>query len=181
MNFSYISHKKTMSITSFAYRSNLYFVYKESLSRITAFLGVSASKSCEQAFHDWGDHSYVKLNLVEALEKLCLKELELVRKFVKAGYDVSMVKMFCWAYDIQKMYLLVSVCHDKNTRKGNLLMTDELRDLFALHLDSVLKNVRKKEKELVAEPDMLVIDSLKSRKRWIWHSWVDQPYLQWVW
>lgn len=44
-------------------------------------------------------------------------------------------------------------------------MTDELRDLFALHLDSVLKNVRKKEKELVAEPDMLVIDSLKSRKR----------------
>lgn len=34
-----------MSITSFTYRSNLNLVYKESLSRIAAFLGVPVSKS----------------------------------------------------------------------------------------------------------------------------------------
>jgi hypothetical protein len=33
--------------------------------------------------------------------------------------------------DTLKMFLLVSVCYDKKTRKESLLMVDELRELFA--------------------------------------------------
>ena len=96
MNLSYIFHKKTMSITSFIYRSNLGLVYKESLSRIVAFLGVPISESAGKPTMIEKIDSYVKSNPIEVLEKLC-----------------------------------VSVCYDKKTRKGNLLMVDELRELFA--------------------------------------------------
>ena len=75
--------------------------------------------------------SYVKSNPIEVLEKLCVKELELLREFVKAGPDTPVVKVPRRTYDTLKMLLLVSVCYDKKTRKENLLMDDELRELFA--------------------------------------------------
>ena len=112
-----------MSITSFIYRSNLGLVYKESLSRIVAFLGVPISESA-------GKPTMIE-NPIEVLEKLCVKELELVREFVKASPDIPVVKASRRTYDTLKMLLLVSVCYDKKTRKGNLLMVDELRELFA--------------------------------------------------
>jgi hypothetical protein len=75
--------------------------------------------------------SYVKSNPIEVLEKLCVKVLELVREFVKAGPDTPVVKAPCRTYDTLKMLLLVCVCYDKKTRKENLLIADELRGLFA--------------------------------------------------
>ena len=107
-----------MSITSFIYRSNLGLVYKESLSRIVAFLGVPISESAGKPTMIEKIDSYVKSNPIEVLEKLCVKELELVKASRRT-------------YDTLKMLLLVSVCYDKKTRKGNLLMVDELRELFA--------------------------------------------------
>ena len=103
--------------------------------------------------------SYVKSNPIEVLEKLCVKELELVREFVKASPDIPVVKASRRTYDTLKMLLLVSVCYDKKTRKGNLLMVDELRELVCPHLDSVRKKPWKKAKKLAAEPDMPVIPS----------------------
>lgn len=120
-----------MSITSFTYRSNLNLVYKESLSRIAAFLGVPVSKSAGKPTMIEKIDSYVKSNPIEVLEKHCVKELELLREFVKAGPDTPVVKVPRRTYDTLKMLLLVSVCYDKKTRKENLLMDDELRELFA--------------------------------------------------
>ena len=51
-----------MSITSFTYRSNLNLVYKESLSRIAAFLGVPVSKSAGKPTMIEKIDSYVKSN-----------------------------------------------------------------------------------------------------------------------
>lgn len=150
-----------MSITSFTYRSNLGPVYKEALSRIAAFLGVPVSKSAGKSAMIEKINSYVKSNPIEVLEELCVKELELVREFVKAGPDPPVVKAPRRTYDTLKMLLLVSVCYDRKTRKENLLMTDELRDLFP-HFNSVLKKVRKKSKGLAAEPDMSVIHPSKT-------------------
>ena len=82
-----------MSITSFTYRSNLNLVYKESLSRIAAFLGVPVSKSAGKPTMIEKIDSYVKSNPIEVLEKLCVKELELLREFVKAGPDTPVVKV----------------------------------------------------------------------------------------
>ncbi len=131
MNFSYISHKKTMSIISFTYRSNLCLVHKELLFRITTFLGVPVSKSAGKPAMIEKIDSYVKSNPIKVLEKFCVKELELVREFVKAGPDTLVVEAPRRSYDILEMLLLVSVCYDKKTRKENLLMPDELRELFA--------------------------------------------------
>ena len=120
-----------MSITSFTYRSNLNLVYKGALSRIAAFLGVPVSKSAGKPAMIEKIDSYVKSNPIEVLEKLCVKVLELVREFVKAGPDTPVVKAPCRTYDTLKMLLLVCVCYDKKTRKENLLIADELRGLFA--------------------------------------------------
>ena len=117
-----------MSITSFTYRSNLNLVYKESLSRIAAFLGVPVSKSAGKPTMIEKIDSYVKSNPIEVLEKLCVKEL--AQEFVKACPNTSVVKAPC-RIDTLKMFLLVSVCYDKKTRKESLLMVDELRELFA--------------------------------------------------
>ena len=120
-----------MSIISFTYHSNLGIVHKESFFRIATILGVSVSKSSDKPYMIEKIDSYVKSNPIEVLEKLCVKELELVREFVKASPDIPVVKASRRTYDTLKMLLLVSVCYDKKTRKGNLLMVDELRELFA--------------------------------------------------
>lgn len=117
-----------MSITSFTYRSNLNLVYKGALSRIAAFLGVPVSKSAGKPAMIEKIDSYVKSNPIEVLEKLCVKEL--AQEFVKACPNTSVVKAPC-RIDTLKMFLLVSVCYDKKTRKESLLMVDELRELFA--------------------------------------------------
>ena len=117
-----------MSITSFTYRSNLNLVYKGALSRIAAFLGVPVSKSAGKPAMIEKIDSYVKSNPIEVLEKLCVKEL--AQEFVKACPNTSVVKAPC-RIDTLKMFLLVSVCYDKKTRKENLLIADELRGLFA--------------------------------------------------
>lgn len=56
MNFSYISHKKMMSITSFTYRSSLDLVHKELFFQIATFLGVSVSKSAGKWLSDYEYH-----------------------------------------------------------------------------------------------------------------------------
>ena len=84
-----------MSITSFTYRSNLNLVYKGALSRIAAFLGVPVSKSAGKPAMIEKIDSYVKSNPIEVLEKRCVKVLELVREFVKAGPDTPVVKAPC--------------------------------------------------------------------------------------
>lgn len=117
-----------MSITSFTYRSNLNLVYKGALSRIAAFLGVPVSKSAGKPAMIEKIDSYVRSNPIEVLEKLCVKEL--AQEFVKACPNTSVVKAPC-RIDTLKMFLLVSVCYDKKTRKESLLMVDELRELFA--------------------------------------------------
>ena len=119
-----------MSIISFTYHSNLGIVHKESFFRIATILGVSVSKSSDKPYMIEKIDSYVKSNPIEVLEKLCVKELELVREFVKACPNTSVVKAPC-RIDTLKMFLLVSVCYDKKTRKESLLMVDELRELFA--------------------------------------------------
>lgn len=153
-----------MSITSFTYRSNLNLVYKESLFRISAFLGVPVSKSAGKPAMIEKIDSYVRSNPVEVLEEFCVKELELVREFVKVGPDTPVIKAPRRIYDTLKMLLLVSVCYDKKTRKEHLLIADELRDLFVFHLDFVLKKSWKEERDL-AVIGYVGRSSLKNRWR----------------
>ena len=80
MKFTYISHKKTMSITLFIYRRCLEIFHKGALSRIAAFLGMSISKSASKPSMVGDTNSYVKSNWADVLEKLCVKELELTRE-----------------------------------------------------------------------------------------------------
>lgn len=148
-----------MTITSFTYRSNLDLVHKESLFRIAAFLGVPVGRSANKPTVIGEIDTYVKSNPAAVLEKLCVKELELVREFFKAGRDTPVVKAPRRTHDTLKMLFLVSVCYDKKTRKENLLMADELRELFAPHLDAALKKARKKEKDLSVKSDMPIVHS----------------------
>ena len=140
-----------MTGTPFTYGSCLDIVHKEALSLIATFLGVSinksanepsmvvsVSKSSDKPYMIEKIDSYVKSNPIEVLEKLCVKEL--AQEFVKACPNTSVVKAPC-RIDTLKMFLLVSVCYDKKTKKENLLMTDELRDSFAPHLDFVLRKL----------------------------------------
>lgn len=81
-----------MSITLFTYCSNLNLVHRESLFRIATFLGVPVSKLAGKSSLIEKLNSYLKSNPTEVLEKLCVKELELVREFVKVGPNPPVVK-----------------------------------------------------------------------------------------
>ena len=85
MNLTYISYKNTITVTSFTYCSCLDQVYKESLSQIATFLGVSVSKSANKPFMIGKIDSSAKSNPADVLEKLCVKEL--VGEFIKVGSD----------------------------------------------------------------------------------------------
>lgn len=74
MDFTYISHKKMMSITSFTYRSSLDLVHEGALFQIAAFLGLSVNKSVNKPTMISKIDSYVKSNSAEVLEKLCIQE-----------------------------------------------------------------------------------------------------------
>lgn len=147
MEYTYITHKKNMLTTSFTYRSCLEIVTKKSLAQIAATLNIPFAKTAAKDVMVDAIESFVKSNPAKVLEMLCVKELELVRDLVRAGADMHIAKAPRRTHDTIKMLLLVSVCYDKKTRKEHLQMADELRDLFASHIDAVLKKARKKDRE----------------------------------
>lgn len=69
MNLTYISYKNKIAVTSFTYRSCLDQVYKELLSEIATFLGVSVSKSANKPFMIEEIGSSAKSNPADVLEK----------------------------------------------------------------------------------------------------------------
>ncbi len=72
------------------------------------------------------------------LEDLNKDELKLVREFVKAGPDAYISrKMRKTPYKLQK-YALVLTHENYDTRQWEMLMPDEVREAFALHIDEAI-------------------------------------------
>lgn len=144
---TYIVHKKSMVDTTYTYRLCLELVRKKVLLEVSTTLGLVVPRTATKADMVEQIATYVHSHPKEALSLLSVKELELVKEFVKAGPNTHVVKAPRKTLDTIKSLLFVSVYYDKNTRKENLLMADELRELFAPHVKAVLKETKKKEKE----------------------------------
>ena len=154
-NLTYIVHKKTMVDTSFTYRLCLELVRKSVLLKVATTLGLVVARTATKADMANQIDTYVRSHPKEVLSQLDVKELELVKQFVKAGPNTHVVKAPRKTLDTIKSFLLVSVYYDKETRKENLLMADELRELFAPHVNSVLKEAKEKQREPVDDLDNL--------------------------
>lgn len=144
---TYIVHKKSMVDTTYTYRLCLEIVRKNVLLEVSTALGLVVPRTATKADMVEQIDTYVRSHPKEVLSLLGVKELELVKEFIKAGPNAHVVKAPRKTLDTIKSLLFISVYYDKKTRKENLLMADELRELFAPHVKAVLKETKKKEKE----------------------------------
>ena len=173
---TYIVHKRSMVDTSFTYRLCLEIVRKGVLLKVASSMGLIVARTATKAVMASQIEAYVQSHPKEVLGLLGVKELELVKEFVKAGPNTAVVKAPRKTLDGIKSLLLVSVYYDKRTRKENLLMADELRELFAPYVNAVLKEAKKKEREMVDDdseklPDYL--ERIRQRKE-NWKDCVDE-------
>ena len=91
------------------------------------------------------------------LEDLAKDELKMVKEFVDAGPNQYIIrKMRKTQYNLQK-YALVVTYEDYKEDKWYMLMPDEVREAFAIHIDEAIafkeKHPRKlthKEKSMIA-------------------------------
>ena len=91
------------------------------------------------------------------LEDLTKDELKLVKEFVDAGPNQYIIrKMRKTQYKLQK-YALVATYEDFEEEKWHMIMPDEVREAFAIHIDEAIafkeKHPRKlthKEKSMIA-------------------------------
>lgn len=72
------------------------------------------------------------------LEDLCKDELKLVKEFVEAGPDAYISRrMRKTPYKLQK-YALVLTHENYDTRQWEMMMPDEVREAFALHINGAI-------------------------------------------
>lgn len=128
MKFTYISHKKTMSITLFIYRRCLEIVHKG------LFLVLRLSLVCPSANLPanllW---LVIPIHMLSQIGQMYWKNCvwrnwNWLEKFIKAGPDTPVVKASRWNHDTLKMLLWTFVYYDKRTRKENLLIAGDFDD-----------------------------------------------------
>lgn len=142
-----IKHGKGFTNTNNSYRQYLDIVNKDTLLHIAKMLelrGVAKSHSKDKMSETIS--SYVLSHPIESLSSLNSKELQLLKDLVQAGANTHVFRPSRKFYKTLKHLLFVSVYHDKRERRLYFIMPDELRELFAPHLDKLLKEVKKREK-----------------------------------
>lgn len=145
-----IKHRQGYTNTGDSYRSNLSIVNKDTLLHVAGMYGLKVPKSHTKERMAGTIADFVLSNPETCLEKLSVKELDVLKDFVKAGADTHVVRPVRKFYKTMRELLLVSVCHNKKERKLYFLLPDELRELFAPLLDKAIKDARKREKDIKA-------------------------------
>ena len=141
-----IKHNQNYTKTSDTYKSNLCIVNKDTLLYIAGMYGLKVPKSHTKDKMAEAISTFVLSNPHKCLEKLSVKELEVLKDFVKVGKDTHVVRPNRKFYKTMRCLLLVSVCHNKKERKLYFLLPDELRELFTPLLDKAIKEGKKREK-----------------------------------
>ena len=141
-----LTHKQQYCKTNDTYKSSLCIVNKETLLDIAGRFGISLPKSYSKEKMAETLSDYVLKNPMKCLEQLSVKELEVLKEFVKVGADTHIVRPNRRFYDTMRQLLLVSTFHHKKERKLYFLLPDELRELFAPLLDKAIKEEKKREK-----------------------------------
>lgn len=140
-----IKHNIRYTNTSDTYKSNLCIVNKNTLLYIAKMYGMKIPKSHTKEKMAEILSAYVLSNPEKCLEKLSVKELKVLKDFVKVGANTHVVRPSRKYYKTMRELLLVSVCHNKKERKLYFLLPDELRELFAPLLDKAIKEEKKRE------------------------------------
>ena len=145
--------------TSDTYKSNLCIVNKNTLLYIAKMYGMKIPKSHTKEKMAEILSAYVLSNPEKCLEKLSVKELKVLKDFVKVGANTHVVRPSRKYYKTMRELLLVSVCHNKKERKLYFLLPDELRELFAPLLDKAIKEEKKRElaekAAIIEEPEYI--------------------------
>ena len=143
-----IKHGQNFSGTGKTYRQYLKIVNKETLLDIAKRFGVKLPKSYTKEKMTETLSTYVLEHPEKCLEKLSVKELEVLKDFVKVGPNTHVVRPCRKFYNTMRCLLLVSVHHNKKERRLYFLLPDELRELFAPLLDKAIKEAKRHEKEI---------------------------------
>lgn len=154
-----IKHNIRYTNTSDTYKSNLCIVNKNTLLYIAKMYGMKIPKSHTKEKMAEILSAYVLSNPEKCLEKLSVKELKVLKDFVKVGANTHVVRPSRKYYKTMRELLLVSVCHNKKERKLYFLLPDELRELFAPFLDKAIKEEKKRElaekAAIIEEPEYI--------------------------
>ncbi len=137
----------------------LCIVNKNTLLYIAKMYGMKIPKSHTKEKMAEILSAYVLSNPEKCLEKLSVKELKVLKDFVKVGANTHVVRPSRKYYKTMRELLLVSVCHNKKERKLYFLLPDELRELFAPLLDKAIKEEKKRElaekAAIIEEPEYI--------------------------
>lgn len=157
-----IKHDIRYTNTSDTYKSNLCIVNKNTLLNIAKMFGVKLSKSHTKEKMAEKLSAYVLSNPEKCLEKLSVKELNVLKDFVEVGANTHVVRPSRKYYNTMRNLLLVSVYHNKKERKLYFLLPDELRELFAPLLEKAIKEEKKREQAeksaIIEKPEYIDVD-----------------------
>ena len=106
-----IKHNIRYTNTSGTYKSNLCIVNKNTLLYIAKMYGMKIPKSHTKEKMAEILSAYVLSNPEKCLEKLSVKELKVLKDFVKVGANTHVVRPSRKYYKTMRELLLVSVCH----------------------------------------------------------------------
>ena len=157
-----IKHDIRYTNTSDTYKSNLCIVNKNTLLNIAKMFGVKLPKSHTKEKMAETLSAYVLSNPEKCLEKLSVKELNVLKDFVEVGANTHVVRPSRKYYNTMRNLLLVSVYHNKKERKLYFLLPDELRELFAPLLEKAIKEEKKREQAekaaIIEKPEYIDVD-----------------------
>ncbi len=142
-----IKHGINYTKTSNTYKSNLALVNKETLLHIANLFGIKLPKSHTKEKMTETISAFVLSNPEKTLAKLSVKELEVLRDFVKVGPDTHVDRPSRKFYNMMRNLLLVSTYHNKKERRLYFLLPDELRVRFAPLLKKAMEEAKEFEKE----------------------------------
>ena len=147
-----IKHDIRYTNTSDTYKSNLCIVNKNTLLNIAKMFGVKLSKSHTKEKMVETLSSYVLSNPEKCLEKLSVKELNVLKDFVEVGANTHVVRPSRKYYNTMRNLLL----------KLYFLLPDELRELFAPLLEKAIKEEKKREQAeksaIIEKPEYIDVD-----------------------
>lgn len=153
-----IKHDIRYTKTSDTYKCNLCIVNKDTLLHIAKIYGIKLPKSHTKEKMAEALSAYVLSNPEKCLEKLSVKELNVLKDFVEVGANTHVVRPSRKYYKTMRDLLLVSVCHNKKERKLYFLLPDELRELFAPLLGKAIKEAKKREKKSTPKAPIIPIE-----------------------
>lgn len=142
INFTYLVHEKSEINARFSYKLCLMVVDERDLILIATILGLDVDSTASKTDIMNQINTYVNTHPLEVLRLLNVQELNLIEELVEGGPDKQAVREPNDTLNTAKQLLLVSVYYDKKSRREYLYMIDELRELFAPHIEAVLKKTQ---------------------------------------